>query len=97
MMEQMEQEQQRRFRVFRVDQDQQLGQEQEEEDVMETGGNPNFLPYKEIFKNLTKNDIVNTDYELISMLITYDSTRAISVQKLDDTEYWIMQYDLSTQ
>ena len=37
-----------------------------------------------------------TPYPLISMMITYDSTRAIAVTKKDDREYAILMYDLET-
>ena len=68
---------------------------------MDTKGNvttlkPNlrFLPYKNVFKDLLKQTQVITMYPIISMLITYDSTRALTVTKKDDRFYYIKMYDL---
>lgn len=35
-------------------------------------------------------------YPICSMIITYDSTKAITVTKRDDKEYYVKQYDLET-
>ena len=35
-------------------------------------------------------------YPLVTMCISYDSTRALTVTKKDDTEHWVKQYDLNT-
>jgi len=35
-------------------------------------------------------------YPIVTMTITYDSTRSITVTKKDDKEYWIKMYDLET-
>jgi hypothetical protein len=58
--------------------------------------NPRFKNYSAIFKGLVKNSSVTTMYPIISMMITYDSTKAITVTKKDDTEYYIKQYDLES-
>ena len=35
-------------------------------------------------------------YPIVSVILTYDSKRAITVTKKDDREFWIRQYDLET-
>ena len=35
-------------------------------------------------------------YPIVSCMITYDSTRAITVTKKDDREFWVRMYDLET-
>lgn len=35
-------------------------------------------------------------YPLITMAISYDSTRALTVTKKDDSEHWVKMYDLIT-
>ena len=52
--------------------------------------------YSEIFKNLTELAVVETEYDIVSIIITYDSSRAITVQKEDDTHYCVNQFDLDT-
>lgn len=56
--------------------------------------NLRFLPYKNVFKDLLKQTSVVTMYPIVSMLITYDSTRALTVTKKDDRYYYIKMYDL---
>lgn len=53
-----------------------------------------FLPYKNVFKDLLKQTNVITMYPIVTMLITYDSTRALTVTKKDDRFYYIKMYDL---
>ena len=35
-------------------------------------------------------------YPLITMAISYDSTKALTVTKKDDMEVWVKMYDLNT-
>ena len=35
-------------------------------------------------------------YPIVTCMITYDSTRAITVTKKDDREYWVRMYDLES-
>lgn len=58
--------------------------------------NPRFKNYSGIFKNLVKNTTVATMYPICTMIITYDSTKAVTVTKRSDKEYYIKQYDLET-
>ena len=58
--------------------------------------NAAFKSYKELFRNLTKSKLVVTMYPIITCIITYDSTRAITVTKKDDTEFWVRMYNLET-
>ena len=58
--------------------------------------NPRFKNFSDVFKNLVKENNVRTKYPIISMLITYDSSRAVTVTKNTDCEWWVKQYDLET-
>jgi hypothetical protein len=58
--------------------------------------NPRFKNYSGVFKNLVKSTNVVTKYPIVSMIITYDSTKAITVTKYNDREYYVKQYDLET-
>lgn len=58
--------------------------------------NPRFKNYANLFNNLTKHQTVATMYPIVSVSITYDSTRAITVTKKDDQEFWVRMYDLET-
>jgi hypothetical protein len=40
--------------------------------------------------------LVVTLYPIVTCIITYDSTRAITVTKKDDQEFWVRMYDLET-
>lgn len=69
----------------------------------DTNGNetvlkPNFrfLHYKSIFQNLLVTQSIITRYPIVSMIISYDSTRAIAVTKNNDREYYIRMYSLQT-
>ena len=55
-----------------------------------------FHNYKDIFCNLIKQSSVITSHPIITMIITYDSTRAVTVSKKDDQEAVINMYDLET-
>ena len=56
--------------------------------------NPSFRNYSGVFKNLVKANNIVTMYPIISMIITYDSTKAVTVTKKSDEEYYVKQYDL---
>lgn len=43
--------------------------------------NPRFKNYADIFKTLVKQHEVQTMYPILSMIITYDSTKAITVSR----------------
>ena len=45
---------------------------------------------------MVKSKNVVTKFELVSMIITYDSTKAITVTKQNNTTYFVKQYDLET-
>ena len=49
-----------------------------------------------MFNELIKQQSVETKYPIVSMMITYDSTRAVIVSKVDDQEYLVQMYDLET-
>lgn len=51
--------------------------------------NLQFKSYASLFENLTKAKKVATAFPILSVIITYDSSRAILVTKKDDREAWI--------
>ncbi len=50
--------------------------------------NPRFKNYSGIFKGLIKSSNVTTMYPICTMIITHDSSKAVTVTKKDDTEYY---------
>lgn len=58
--------------------------------------NARFKNYKEVFNNLLKSTSVTTMYPINSVMISYDSTRAITVTKRNDREYYVKMYDLES-
>lgn len=56
--------------------------------------NIRFQSYKNVFKDLLKQTQVITMYPIVSMIISLDSTRAITITKKDDRTYFIKMYDL---
>ena len=58
--------------------------------------NAKMKDYANMFKDLIKQQSVVTKYPIVSMIITYDSTRAVTVTKKDDQEYLVKMYDLET-
>ena len=58
--------------------------------------NPRFKNFSEVFRNLVKSTNVVTMYPIVSMIITYDSTKAVTVTKKNDREYYVKQYDLES-
>lgn len=68
---------------------------------MDTRGNkttlkPNirFMSYKNVFKDLLRQTQVITMYPIVSMIITNDSTKAVTITKKDDRTCFIKMYDL---
>lgn len=49
--------------------------------------NPHFRNYYDAFQNLTHSVRVKTAHPIVSMIITNDSTRAITVTKINDRLY----------
>ena len=49
-----------------------------------------------MFQDLLKQSNIVTQYPIINMIISNDSTRAITVQKKSDREFWISQFCLET-
>ena len=76
------------------------GEQEDDPEELESnnGLRPNaaFKSYQKLFKNLTKSKLVVTLYPIVTCMISYDSTRAITVTKKDDTEFWVRMYDLET-
>lgn len=58
--------------------------------------NMRFAHYKDIFTNLLRQSTVITKYPIVTMAISFDSTRAITITKKDDKESYIKMYDLNT-
>ena len=55
-----------------------------------------FLDYKNMFTELVKQITVNTSLPIISMIVTYDSTRVIAVSSNCSHESFITMYDLES-
>ena len=51
-------------------------------------------PYAKIFTNLLSQCQVRTMYPIQTMLISQDSSRAITVTKADENESWIKMYSM---
>ena len=64
--------------------------------VVSNKPNSRFKNYKEIFNNLLKSTNVTTMYPICSVIISYDSTRAITVTKANEREYYVKMYDLES-
>jgi len=58
--------------------------------------NSRFKNFKELFNNLLKSSDVTTAYPVNSIIISYDSTKAVCVLKKNDREYYVEMYDLVT-
>ena len=61
---------------------------------MKQGGNSNFQNHADLFNNLTNTQLVKTQYDLVSVIITFDSSRVVTCTKNEDTHSIIKQYDL---
>jgi len=58
--------------------------------------NPRFKNHRELFGNLLKTTEVTTMYSICSVIISFDSTRGITVTKKSEKEYYVKMYDLET-
>ena len=58
--------------------------------------NQRFKSFYHLFGSLTKHKVRPTLYPIVSVILSYDSKRAITVTKKDDREFWVRQYDLET-
>ena len=58
--------------------------------------NEKFKPYKNIFKKLIKQTSIVTPYNVISMIINYQSTVAVAVLKKNEHQSFIHVYSLKT-
>ena len=58
-------------------------------DVMKQGGNPNFDNYADLFNNLTTSVLVKTQYDIVSVIISYDSSRVVTCTKDHDMHYCV--------
>ena len=58
--------------------------------------NKRFKNYNDLFSGLTKSKNISTKYPVISCMITYDSTMAITVTQKDDREYYVHLFSLET-
>lgn len=58
--------------------------------------NPRFYNYTSVFENLLKATNVPTTYPIVHCIITFDSSKAITVTKRDEYEYYIRMYGLET-
>jgi len=58
--------------------------------------NPRFKNYRELFNNLIKTTEVVTMYPIVSCIITYDSSKAVTVTKRNPQEYYVKMYDLES-
>ena len=63
---------------------------------MQAKGNSRFKNYNGVFQNLIKSTNVLTMYPIVQVFISYDSTRAITVTKKNEREYYVKMYDLET-
>ena len=63
---------------------------------MDLKPNSQLKQYSNIFDNLTKHKTRSTMFPIVTIMITYDSTRAITVTKKDEREYWVKMYDLES-
>ena len=55
-----------------------------------------FRKYSDLFNNMLLTTTIPTQCPIISVILSYDDTRAITLTKKDDSEYRIKQYDLFT-
>ena len=58
--------------------------------------NPRFKKYKSQFTNLLKRNQIVTQYPIVSMIISRDSQKGISVQKIDEKRSVVEMHDLTT-
>ena len=58
--------------------------------------NQRFANYQNVFQNLIKTTSVPTDDSIVNCVISFDSTKAITVTKRDENEYYILLTDLES-
>ena len=58
--------------------------------------NARFKNFKDIFNNLLKTTSVTTEYPICTVMITYDSEKAITVTKRNEKEYYVKMYGLES-
>jgi hypothetical protein len=64
---------------------------------LEEGAAVRFKDYKHDFINMTERHFVNTQFDVISIILTYDSTQAITVLYHSDKLYYIRLYNLESE
>ena len=65
------------------------GAEEPQYDYMKQGGNSNFQNYADLFNNLTTSVLVKTQYDIVSVIISYDSSRVVTCTKDHDMHYCV--------
>lgn len=55
-----------------------------------------FKQYRHLLNNLVKQSTIGTDYPIINLVISHDSSRAISVLKKNERTYLVCMYLLET-
>ena len=55
-----------------------------------------FKNFEGLFQNLLKMKNVQSMHPIMNCLISYDSTRVITVTMASNSEYWLQMYDLET-
>lgn len=63
---------------------------------LEEGAAVRFKDYKDDFINMTERHFVNTQFDVISIILTYDSTQAVTVLYHSDKLYYIRLYNLES-
>lgn len=55
-----------------------------------------FDKHSHLFQELTKRQAVDTTFDVVSMVITYDSKHCISIVTETDEQFYVQGYDLDT-
>jgi hypothetical protein len=55
-----------------------------------------FNKYGDLFQDLTKRTYIDTIFDVVSMIITYDSKHAIAIVTESDESFQMQGYDLNT-
>ena len=59
-------------------------------------GLPQFSQYDELFSDLTKRNFIDTDIDVVNVIITYDSKYAIAICADSDEHFELQGYSLKT-
>ena len=59
-------------------------------------GNTQFKNYRQIFDDMLKESRIITEYPISTCMISYDSKRAVQVQKKGEREYRMQMFDLES-